>query len=80
MQSSISLAALYSVWISSHRLEGAIFVELGRDLLPHVGENRGEHDEGAGTSHTEGVSESSGEGGLVEVQSLSPLVHDEEHF
>ena len=64
----------------AYRLESSVVVELGGDLLPHVGEDGGDHDEAAGSAEAEGVRERRRKGGLVEVKALGSLVHDEEHF
>ena len=63
----------------THGHRGAVFVELGHDLLPHVGKHGGNHDKGAGGTEAQGPGESDLKGGLVEAKTRCALVYDEEH-
>ena len=63
----------------THGLEATVLVELGPDLLPHVGEHGGNHEKSAGGTKAQGPGESDLEGGLVEVKTRGALVHDEEN-
>lgn len=64
----------------TYRLGGAVVVELGGDVLPHVGEDGGDHGEAAEPAEAERVSERDGEGSVIQTKAFCSLVHDEEHW
>lgn len=64
---------------ATHRLRTAVLVKLPLDLPPHVGQDGRDHKQTNPASQSEGPGESIGQSGLVEVETGSALVHNEEH-
>ena len=66
--------------LGAHRLDGPVIVKLSRDVLLHVREYSGNHEQPTPKAEAQSPRKGRGDRGVVQFEALGALVHNEEHF